>query len=148
MKKMLMLITSVVAVIGLSGCGGGGDYYDDAPRVTYYLQTYDDVSQDYVGVSDVYYECGPDIVNYTDRNGAFTMIEGDTCTFYDLDDSLSFEYGTLYISPDVGGIYGLGDINYYCDSGISDITDPDGMFIFDPTYISRASDGDVCEFNF
>ena len=141
-----MLILSGVSVVALSGCGGGsGDYY--APTVTYYLQTTPD-GLNYEGVEGVYYECGPDIVGRTDGYGAFTMIEGDYCTLYDLDDTLSYEYDVLYIGLDAGGDIAVGDIRYDCDSGISDWTDIDGGFIFDPSYINNLYVGDICEFAF
>ena len=146
MKKILILITSVVAVIGLSGCGSGGDYYDD--EVTYHLQTYNENTGIYEGVSDVYYECGPDIVGYTNSDGAFTMVEGDYCTLFDLDETLSWEYDLLYIGLDRRGEIAVGDVRYDCDSGISDWTDIDGGFIFDPEYINNINPGDICEFNF
>ena len=142
----MMLILSGVSVIALSGCGGGDDYY--VPEVTYHLQTYNALSDTYEGVEGVYYECGPDIVGYTDRNGAFTMLEGDYCTLFDLDDTLSYEYGLLYVGLDSGGDIAVSDIRYDCDSGISDWTDIDGGFIFDPEYINDLNVGDICEFAF
>lgn len=146
MKKLIGLFFAGVAVFVLSGCGGSDDYY--APTVTYHLQTYDAYRDTYEGVEDVYYECGPDIVGYTDRDGAFTMIEGDYCTFYDLDGTLSYEYDILYIGLDRGGDIAVGDIRYDCDSGIRGITDELGSFVFDPAYISNISYGDVCGFDF
>ena len=143
MKKLMGLLLAGVAVLALSGCGGGDDYY-----LTYHLQTYNADTDTYEGVEGVYYECGPDIVGYTNRNGAFTMIEGDYCTFYDLDDTLSLEYDWLYIGLDAGGDVAVGDIRYDCDSGEYGVTDDLGMFVFDPEYISQISDGDVCGFNF
>ena len=143
----MMLILSGVSTIVVSGCGGGSsDSY--VPEVTYYLQTYNAVNQAYEGVQDVYYECGPDIVGYTNSDGAFTMIEGDYCTFYDLDDTVSYEYGLLYIGLDRWGDIAVTDIRYNCDSGISDYTDQSGSFVYDPAYISPISNGDVCEFQF
>ena len=147
---MSILLTGIAALV-LSGCGGGGsgDYY--APEVTYYLQTYNAITDTYEGVNDVYYECGPDIVGYTGDDGvpgSFAMIEGDYCTFYDLDVAVSYEYGLLYIGADRWGTYSVSDVPYDCDSGISDYTDELGTFVFDPTYISLISDGDVCGFNF
>ena len=144
MKKFVMLILSGVSVIALSGCGGGSDDYY-APEVTYYLQTYNAINDTYEGVEDVYYECGPDIVGYTNIDGAFTMIEGDYCTFYDLDDTLSYEYGLLYIGLDRWGDIAVSNIRYDCDSGISGYTDERGTFVFDPDYLIT---GDICEFNF
>ena len=149
MKKLIMLILSGVTVIALSGCGGGSsDYY--APEVTYYLQTEDEFGN-FVGVNDVYYECGPDIVGYTGEYGAsgsFTMVEGDVCTFYDLDDTLSFDIDVLYIGLDPIGELAVPRTPYNCDSGISGITDDLGGFVFDPYYINDLTIGDICEFNF
>ncbi len=147
----MMLILSGVSVIVLSGCGGGSssdDYY--APEVTYYLQT-EDAFGDFLGVDNVYYECGPDIVGYTGEYGAsgsFTMVEGDLCTFYDLDNTLSFDIDVLYIGLDAEGTIGIEPTPYNCDSDISDITDDLGGFVFDPYYINALTIGDICEFSF
>ncbi len=151
MKKFTGLLVVGVSALVLSGCGGGGgsDYY--APEVTYYLQTYNEFTDTYEGVSDVYYECGPDIVGYTGDDGvpgSFTMIEGDYCTFYDLDNTVSYEYDLLYIGSDRWGDYSVSDVRYDCDSGSNGYTDELGTFVFDPTYISQYSDGDICGFDF
>lgn len=150
MKKLMGLVLAVLASFVLSGCGESNRYYDDyyIPEVTYFLQTYDVEYDEYVGVGGVYYECGPDIVGYTDGNGAFTMIEGDFCTFYDLDYTLSYEYDMLYIGATAYGDVAVGDIGYGCESGWNGITDMDGMFIFDPDYINQVRDGDICGFDF
>ena len=71
-----MWIMSGLSVVVLSGCGGGSsdDYY--APEVTYYLQT-ENALGSFVGVDNVYYECGPDIVGYTGESGvpgSFTLV--------------------------------------------------------------------------
>jgi hypothetical protein len=152
MKKLMMACASIAAVFALSGCGGGNGYYDE---LTYYLQTYDEYTDRYEGVSGVYYECGydynspdPDYTGYTGLSGAFTMIEGDYCTFYDLDDTLSYEYDLLYIGTSRDGRYTVDRTRYDCDSGLGGYTDEYGSFLFDPTYISNYSDGDVCGFEF
>lgn len=144
MKKSLGILVSAAAVLALNGCGVS-DYLDTE---TFYLQTYDEMTDTYVGVEDVYYECGPDIVGYTRRDGAFTFVEGDTCTFYDLDDTLSYEYDILYIGGNAAGTTGIADVRYDCDSGVSNWTDDLGAFDFDPTYMSQYSDGDVCALDF
>ena len=143
-----MWIMSGLSVVVLSGCGGGSsdDYY--APEVTYYLQTYDVVDDVYRGVPGIEYDCGPDS-GVTDQNGAFHLYEGDVCTFYGLNNtlSLSFFEDELYIDS------GLISIDYTCDSDPYNTyeTDVDGMFIFDPYY--EPADillpvGDICEFQF
>lgn len=144
MKKVAGFLSAAVAVIGLSGCGGGGsDSYDH----TYYLQTYDDYYDEYVGVPDVYYECGS-YVGYTSSNGGFRMSDGDICTFFELDDTVSYEYNILYLGGNSSGTVGLADVEYSCDSGISGATDYDGAFSFDPDYINPDYPGDICDFYF
>ncbi|MDD3592535.1 MAG: hypothetical protein PHO65_07835 [Sulfurovum sp.] len=142
MKKVAGFLSAAVAVIGLSGCGGGGSSSYDH---TYYLQTYN--GSNYVGVPDVYYECGP-YVGYTGSSGGFRMSDGDTCTFYDLDDTVSYEYNILYLGGNSSGTIGLADVEYSCDSGISGETDYNGAFTFDPTYVNPDYPGDICDFYF
>jgi len=146
MKKSILFISAVITTLVLSGCGGGSNYHED--EVTYHLQTYNSNTGIYEGVENVYYECGPDIVGYTNSEGAFTMVEGDYCTLFDLDETLSWEYDLLYIGLDRRGEIAVGDVRYDCDSGISDWTDYNGGFIFDPTYINNFTTGDICEFAF
>ena len=147
MKNIYLWMVVLAAVIGLSGCGSDtGDVYDhqaDARRV-YFLQTYDDVTGRYEGVEGVYYECGRDIVGYTDALGAFSFVDGDQCTFYDLDDRRSYEYDRLYLGSRSDGSYAVGDVPYSCASGWSGTTDTKGMFVFDPDYQDSRSDGDIC----
>jgi hypothetical protein len=143
MRKRLWLLSLLAVPFVLGGCGGGAYFYDE-PVETYYLQSYDDVSGRFEGVANVYYECGRDIVGYTDTRGAFDLYDGDTCTFYDLDDTVSYEYDRLYISATASGSVAVGDVPYDCASGWSGVTDTDGMFIFDPAYVNSISDGDIC----
>ena len=147
MKKLMMSLLSGVSIVLINGCGGGSsDSY--VSEVTYYLQTYNAIADTYEGVDDVYYECGPDIVGYTGEfgmSGSFSMIEGDTCTFYDLDNTLSYEIDTLYIGLDASGESAVSPTSYNCYSGEVGITDDLGAFIFDPYVLTS---GDICEFNF
>jgi hypothetical protein len=143
MRRKLWIATALAAAFLLNGCGGGAFFYDE-PVETYYLQSYDDVTGRYEGVANVYYECGRDIVNYTDSRGAFNLYEGDTCTFYDLDDTVSYEYDRLYISTTPTGSHSAGEIPYDCASGWSGVTNANSMFIFDPDYFNNVSDGDIC----
>lgn len=140
MKKIAGFFSAAVAVLSLTGCGTS-ESYDH----TYYLQTFDGLN--YVGVQNVYYECDS-YVGYTGAYGGFRMRDGDTCTFWDLDDTLSYEYDRLYIGANTGGTVGIGGVPYSCDSGINGITTSTGMFTFDPTYINPYFPGDVCDFYF
>ncbi|UFH59545.1 hypothetical protein [Sulfurovum mangrovi] len=142
MKKIAGFLSAAVAVLSLNGCGGS-DSYDH----TYYLQTYDDILGEYVGVEGVYYECDS-YVGDTGDHGEFRMRDGDTCTFWDLDDTVSSEYNILYLGANSSGTVGLADVEYSCDSGISGETDYDGAFDFDPTYENPYYPGDVCDFYF
>ena len=156
MKKLLSLSLAGVAVLALSGCSSSSDHcYDDCYEpepleATYYLQTYydDGIDAYYEGVEFVYYECDSGIIGETNIYGAFTLEEGDYCVFYDLDDTLSYEYDVLYIGATISGNTALSGIEYQCDSGLFGHTDLDGAFIFDPEYTSQVSDGDVCGFDF
>ena len=143
MKKIAGVLSAAVAVLSLNGCGGGGDSYDH----TYYLQTYDEVLGEYVGVEGVYYECDSSVGD-TGINGEFRMRDGDICTFFDLDDTVSSEYNILYLGGNSSGTVGLAEVEYSCDSGISGATDYDGAFEFDPEYINPDYRGDICDFYF
>lgn len=143
MKKIAGVLSTAVALLALTGCGGGSSSYDH----TYYLQTYDDILGEYVGVEGVYYECDS-YVGDTGINGAFRMRDNDTCTFWDLDDTVSYEYNILYLGGNSSGTVGLADVEYSCDSGYSGFTDIDGAFDFDPAYENPYYPGDVCDFYF
>ena len=143
MKKIAGFLSAAVAVLALNGCGGGGSSSYDH---TYYLQTFN--GSNYVGVADVYYECGPDIAGYTGSNGAFRMSDGDVCTFFDLDEFVSDELNILYLGANTSGTVGLADVEYSCDSGISGETDYYGAFEFDPYHINPDYPGDICDFYF
>ena len=141
MKKRIGLVIAAAALLMLSGCGSAVVTYGE-PEMTYYLQSYDDRTGEYEGVADVYYECGRDIVGYTEPSGAFSFDMGDACTFYDLDDTVSYEYDRLYISRTVSGRIAVGEYDYACDSGWHGVADRNGKFIFDPDY--AGGDGDIC----
>ena len=157
MKKTMSLSLAGIAVLTLGGCSDNDnschdDCYEPLPplEITYYLQTYfdDGVDAYYEGVEFVYYECDSGIADVTNFYGAFTIEEGDYCTFFDLDDWLSYEYDILYIGATISGNVAVSGLEYQCDSGLFGHTDLDGAFIFDPEYVSPVSDGDVCGFDF
>jgi len=138
MKKIFMLTVSFVAIVGLSGCGGGSAYderYDDgfydgarhpeASMTTLYLRDVNGFS-----AGGVHYVCedpsGVISTSYlTAPNGEFTFYPGERCTF----DLLGF-HGTpgdpLFIQDDTG--MGKGDIPYSCYGGDAGMTYPDGSF--------------------
>ena len=82
MKKIKMTVMSLVAVLGLSACGGGGDYYDD-------LTTLLIVNQDNIGIDGIRYVCDS-TSGFTGDGplaGEFTFRDFDDCDFY-LDDNI------------------------------------------------------------
>ena len=79
MKKLSVLVFSVLAVIGLSGCGGGGtsdEYYDDGLTTLFLV---DEVGNSYGGVP---YLCDS-MINWdvTAPNGEFSFYPPDNCEF-------------------------------------------------------------------
>jgi hypothetical protein len=117
MKKIISFAVSAVAILTLSGCGGGDTVViDPGPEyVTLFLM--DDATG--YGAEHVPYTCyAPDgsiaVEDFTTIDGAFTFIPGDRCEF----DLFGF-YGTvpvdeepLYIADDLGE--GKDDIPYSC----------------------------------
>ena len=154
MKNTMSLPLAGVAVLALSGCsdndsGCHDDCFDPDPvELTYFLHTYDDILDRFEGVEDVYYECDSGEDGFTDYAGAFYLIDGDYCTFYDLDETLSYEDDILYMSATSYGDFAVAGSDYQCDSGFFGSTDFEGAFLFDPLYFSQISDGDVCGFDF
>lgn len=134
MKKIVMLLVSVIAIVGLSGCNSGYDYYDDELTTLFLV---DEAGNSYAGVP---YKC--DSMNewsQTAPNGEFSFIVPDTCTF-------DFEgYNGVYGDEfdEVVRIVdytndGKGRIPYECTSfGVSS-TYTDGSFDYDKD--------DVCSF--
>ncbi len=141
-KIVLALITSVLLLI-LNGCGG--ILFFDESMETYYLQSYDSDHDRYEGVQNLYYECGDDTVGYTNAQGAFHFYEGDSCFFYDLDETVSYAYGRLYISDTPSGSVAVGEVVYRCASGWHGVTNEEGLILFDPDYVDSESDGDRCQ---
>jgi len=145
MKRTSYLAAVILlAAFGMSGCGGGGGV-ETIPYETAYLQTYDPETDRYVGVGGVAYRCGPD-EGVTDGEGAFRYVEGDRCTFYNLDTTLSLsEPDLLYLGVSRDGTLGWGDVPYECVSGFAGVTETTGRFQFDPWW---EPSGDRCTFAF
>ena len=152
MKNTMSLSLAGIAVLALSGCsnndsGCHDDCYVPEPlEIIYFLHTYDDVLDRFEGVEGVYYECDSGYEGFTEYDGAYFLLEGDYCVFYDLDDTLSYEYDVLYMSETLYGDFAIPSSDYQCDSGWYGSTGNDGSFIFDPEYYNLV--GDVCGFDF
>ncbi|ADV46825.1 hypothetical protein [Nitratifractor salsuginis] len=144
-KRILVTVGILFLALGLSGCGGGGGGSASIPYKKAYLQTYDPESDSYVGVEGVAYRCGPD-EGVTDADGTFRYVDGDRCTFYDLDDTLSLsDPDLLYLGVSRDGSLGWGNVPYQCISGYEGLTEPTGRFQFDPWW---EPSGDRCTFEF
>ena len=129
MKKYLILIVSVVAVFGLSGCGGGGS--DNPPSNLTTLFLVDDQGFSYGGIP---YKC--DSMRdweLTAPNGEFTFLQPDNCVF-DFD-GLTGNYSSNSYNDEIVHIVdydynGKGNIPYDCSS-FTGSTYGDGSFEYD-----------------
>lgn len=130
MKKHIILILSVVAVFGFSGCGSSGNGDPEADLVTLFLV--DERGFSYGGIP---YKC--DSMRDWERtlpNGEFTFLPPDNCEFdfFGLD-------GDYDIDPIVDDIVrivdftneGKGGIPYECVSFGASSTFNDGSFFYD-----------------
>ncbi len=134
MRKLIILIFSVVTVFVLSGCGGSDNYY--------YEDVYNDglttlflIDQDGFSYAGVPYKCDS-MVDWsrTAYNGEFSFYPGENCEF----DFLGL-YGNYADDPYVDDIvyivddlyYGKGDIPYECASFGVGYTYGDGSFDYD-----------------
>ena len=142
MKKIISFAVSAVAILTLSGCGGGTDVYvDDGPVPETYFITdgYGD------GVSGIIYHCDSGYSGVTNFEGAFTFdIIGDNCNFdflsNDIVADVHIEYDNdPYTDAGIDGIYfecvydGSIDLTGYTGpSGfIADASLYDGCTLFD-----------------
>ncbi|NOR56804.1 MAG: hypothetical protein GQ531_11445 [Sulfurovum sp.] len=144
-----MTVLSVVAVLGLSACGGGGsDYYDDGyyppvepidPLITLFIV--DELNN---RINDIEYVCDSTRGFTGDRGlaGEFSFRDFDDCTFY-LDDYIVL--GDDLFIVDVYDV-GKNNIPYTCDSDnllwYTGDSGRDGEFEY--SYFSD----DVCTFEF
>lgn len=143
-NKIVALMLTAVAVLGLSGCGSSGGGYDDGyyPPATN-LITLRIVNQDNIGIDGIRYICDS-TAGYTGDgplSGEFSFRDFDDCDFY-LDDNIVLG-DDLFIVDAV--LVGKNDIPYYCDSGIDGFTGDtgfDGEFMYDYYF------DDVCTFEF
>ena len=143
MNKIKMTVMSLVAVLGLSACGSGGDYYDDG----YYpsdLITLLIVNQDNIGIDGIRYICDS-TSGFTGDGplaGEFTFRDFDDCDFY-LDDNIVLDDDLFIVDS---RLIGKNNIYYFCDSGIDGFTGDtgfDGEFLYDNFLFD-----DVCTFEF
>ena len=136
MKKYLILIVSIVAIFGLSGCHSDGRYYergyDDTSSNMTTLFLVDEQGSSYAGIP---YKCDSMIHwETTAPNGEFSFYEPESCEF----NFLSLE-GNLFNDPRVDNIVrivdytetGKGGIPYECASFGASTTLGDGSFEYD-----------------
>ena len=132
MKKLIALIVSLVAVVGLSGCGGGGGSNNNVNDGLTTLFLVDDLGFSYGGIP---YRC--DSMrdwSVTAPNGEFSFYPPDNCEF----DFLGLR-GDLFGDPRVDDIVrivditndGKGNIPYECSSFGASTTFGDGSFEYD-----------------
>ena len=130
MKKHIILILSVVAVFGFTGCGSSSDDHYEDDLVTLFLV--DELGYSYGGVP---YLC--DSMRdweVTLPNGEFTFLPPDNCEF----DFLGLD-GNYFNDPSVDHIirivddldYGKNGIPYECHSFGAGTTYGDGRFDYD-----------------
>ena len=129
MKKYVLLVASVVAVIGLSGCGGSSN--DGSNNLTT-LFLVDDQGFSYGGIP---YKCDS-MSNWsqTRPNGEFSFYPPDNCVFDFY--GLNGDYDVNPIVDDVVRIVdyaydGKGGIPYECTSFGVGSTFGDGSFYYD-----------------
>lgn len=148
MKKLMGLFIAGVAVLALSGCGGGGDdYYDDGLTTLFLV---DENGNSYGGVP---YTC--DSMNYwseTAPNGEFSFYPPDNCEFdfygyFGTDpDDFTVPYNEFIYIVDIAD-EGKNNIPYECSSfnaGFINYTEYDG--IWDGSFEYDADD--ACVFYF
>ena len=134
MKKHIALVFSIIAVLGLSGCGssgggGGGDY---VPNNLTTLLLVDHAGNSYGGIP---YKCDS-MINWelTAPNGEFSFLPPDNCVF-DFDGLLGSYFGDPYYDDIVRivdiGHNGKGGIPYDCASFGAGSTYNDGSFEYD-----------------
>lgn len=131
MKKLLYILSFVIASIAFTGCGGGdgggGGGVVVPPATNWEVLYIDDA--DLNAIVGLPYQCTSNS-GFTDGEGGFTFIAGDDCTFdfIDLD-------GTIYFNDplflDFADGSGVSDVGYDCASGISGATDFQGGFDYD-----------------
>ena len=130
MKKYITLIFSIVAVLGLSGCGDKGG--DDVSNNLTTLLLVDHVGNSYGGIP---YKCDS-MINWelTAPNGEFSFSPPDNCVF-DFDRLLGNYFGDPYYYDIVRivdiGHNGKGGIPYDCASFGAGSTYSDGSFEYD-----------------
>ena len=132
MKKFMSMLLAGVAIVVLSGCGGGGDYYEEA--IKFHL-----IDQNGFGVGDILYTCDGVHYDVTDGSGGFYFYPYDDCSLeleFPIVDSLIDD---LFIIDDNG--FAIQDIYYECTSGLFGYTDFYGYFEFDNIYAT-----DTCTF--
>jgi len=130
-KKIVAFVIASVAILGLSGCGGGGgDYSPDDRLTTLFL-----VDEQGFSYANIPYKC--DSMRDWSRtapNGEFTFIRPESCEF----DFLGLE-GDYNIDPNVDNIVrivddldrGKGNIPYECELFGASTTFGDGSFYYD-----------------
>ncbi len=129
MKRFSILVGLAAAAIIFTGCGGGGGGgggVAPAPGPVYDILYLDN---EFGPAGGVAYNCSS-VSGWTDADGGFEFLTGDTCTF-DLAgyNGTIYDWDPLYISYSGGS--GVMDIPYDCWSGTGGWTSIDGSFDYD-----------------